>query len=159
MQIAGGDRTADGARHQFARGGVGRVALHDDGAPGCEGGSRVAPRNRKSEREIRCAENSHGAEWYIHAAQIRPRRRAVGHRRIDRDVEPETGADFRREKAQLVYRARPFAFKPGAWQSAFDHDIGDQIVANGFNLIRDSFQKTGARLWTERGEAFCRACG
>jgi hypothetical protein len=123
------------------------VRLHHDRAARGQRGSGVAARYREGERKIACAEHRHGTHRDIAQAQVRARQRlAVGHGRIEAQVEPAALADHGCEELQLVHGPPALAFEARSRQATLLHGALDQRVADADDLFGDGLEELRALL-------------
>ncbi len=138
MQIAGLDCGVDRLGYDFAGAGVGGMPLDHNRAARCQRCSGIATRCGEREREVRRAEDGHGANRALHHFQVRSRERLpVGQRRIMAPVEIVADLDVVGEQAQLPDGTSAFSLKTRLGQATFTRsDFSDRFGA-GFDLICD----------------------
>ncbi|EZP69853.1 hypothetical protein BV97_05537 [Novosphingobium resinovorum] len=146
-------RALDGAGHQFAGAGMGRVTLDDNRTTRREGGGGVSARDREGEGEVAGAEHHDRAKRDLAHAQVRARqRRALGQGGIDGEARPAAFTQDLREKAQLAGGAAPLALDTGAGKARLGYGAFDQDVADRHDLIGDGFEEDSAGFRVQFGE-------
>ncbi len=141
------DGLDDGLADEFARAGVGVVGFEDYGAAGGEGGGGVSSRRREREREVAGAENGHGSQRDLALADVGAgERRALRQGGVDADAAEVALADHGGEQAELAGGAGTFALQPGRGQSGLLARADDQLVADGFDVVRNGIEEAGVRV-------------
>ena len=149
-----------GLADEFARAGVGVVGLEDHRAAGGEGGGGVSSRRREGQREVAGAEHGHRSQRDLALADVGAgERRALRQGGVDADAAEVALPDHGGEQAELAGGAGTFALQPGRGQSGLLARADDQLVADGFDVVRDGFQEAGVRFGVEGAEGRVRLGG
>ncbi len=138
---------------EFAGAGVGVVGFEDHGAAGGEGGGGVTTRRREGEREVAGTEDGDGAQRDLALADVRPGcGGAVREGGVDADAAVVALADHCGEEPELGGGAGAFAGEAGGGEAGFLGGAGDEVFADGFDVLRDRFEEGGVGFGVQGAE-------
>lgn len=134
----------DGLGHDLAGARMGGVALDHHRATRSQCQGSVAAGGGEGEREVRGAEDRHGADRALHHLQVRARQRlAIGQRGVVATVEMIAVANVGGEEPELAGGAAALSVEPGLGQAGLLRaDPGDRGGA-GLDLVGDGVEEIG----------------
>ena len=138
-------RRADGRSRELRSPRMGGVSLDHDGAAGRQRRDRIAACDRKSEREVRRAEDRHGAGRHEHAANVGPGLGlAVGERSVDARADPGPLFDQLGEEQDLPDGPGALALEARRRKARLGAGAREKPVAERDRLLGDRPQESGA---------------